>query len=191
MGIRIYGNRLLQTLPGLDTRPTPARVRGAVFNILQGQVRGCRWLDLCSGAGTMGAEALCRGAAVAVGIESSRTACRVIRANWSKVAATGQQWQVLQGDARRLVSQRILTDPFDFIYLDPPYESDLYDHLLLQLAPLVTVAGRVIAEHRQTRELPEQIGSLVQTDHRRYGQTHLTFFQLDPEQDSGPDPLEV
>ena len=49
MGLRIYGNRPLKTLPGLETRPTLARVREAVFNIWQNQITGCRWLDLCSG----------------------------------------------------------------------------------------------------------------------------------------------
>ena len=60
--MRIYGNRQLKTLPGQITRPTPARVREAVFNIWQGSVENCRWLDLCAGSGSMGAEALCRGA---------------------------------------------------------------------------------------------------------------------------------
>jgi 16S rRNA (guanine(966)-N(2))-methyltransferase RsmD len=55
--MRIYGNRQLKTLPGQDTRPTVARVREAVFNIWQGTIADCRWLDLCAGTGSMGAEA--------------------------------------------------------------------------------------------------------------------------------------
>ncbi|MER3475705.1 MAG: 16S rRNA (guanine(966)-N(2))-methyltransferase RsmD, partial [Leptolyngbya sp. ERB_1_2] len=69
MSLRIYGNRSLKTLPGQETRPTLARVREAVFNIWQGSIEQCRWLDLCTGSGSMGAEALCRGASIVIGIE--------------------------------------------------------------------------------------------------------------------------
>ena len=75
MAVRIYGNREIKTLPGEETRPTSARVREALFNIWQGRILGCRWLDLCAGSGAMGAEALCRGAAEVVGIEKSGAAC--------------------------------------------------------------------------------------------------------------------
>ena len=54
--MRIYGNRQLKTLPGQATRPTSARVREALFNIWQGEITGCCWLDLCAGNGSMGAE---------------------------------------------------------------------------------------------------------------------------------------
>ncbi|HEY9736425.1 MAG TPA: RsmD family RNA methyltransferase, partial [Trichocoleus sp.] len=67
MSLRIYGNRTIKTLPGEATRPTASRVREALFNIWQGRVDGCRWLDVCAGSGAMGAEALCRGAAEVVG----------------------------------------------------------------------------------------------------------------------------
>jgi len=57
--MRIYGNRPIKTLAGQLTRPTTARVREALFNIWQQKLSGCRWLDLCAGNGSMGAEALC------------------------------------------------------------------------------------------------------------------------------------
>ena len=97
MSIRIYGNRELKTLPGLETRPTPARVRQALFNVWQGSISGCRWLDLCSGSGAMGAEALCRDAQLVVGIERSAAAGDIIEHNWRKVASKSQQFQLLRG----------------------------------------------------------------------------------------------
>ncbi|MFM6278371.1 MAG: RsmD family RNA methyltransferase, partial [Dolichospermum sp.] len=78
MSLRIYGNRLIKTLPGENTRPTSARVREALFNIWQGRITGCRWLDLCAGSGAMGAEALCREASVVIGIEQPSLACGII-----------------------------------------------------------------------------------------------------------------
>ncbi len=98
MSLRIYGNRLLKTLPGEDTRPTLARVRQALFNIWQGEISGCRWLDLCAGSGSMGAEALCRGARHVVAIEQSPKACAVIRDNWQQVSRPEQQTQILKGE---------------------------------------------------------------------------------------------
>jgi 16S rRNA (guanine966-N2)-methyltransferase len=96
MSIRIYGNREIKTLPGLETRPTPAKVRQAVFNIWQGTIDNCRWLDLCSGSGAMGAEALCRGAKLAIGIEKSSAASTIVAQNWCKVAQLEQSIRVLR-----------------------------------------------------------------------------------------------
>ena len=81
MPLRIYGNRQLKTVPGQTTRPTTGRVREALFNIWQGSISGCHWLDICAGNGVMGAEALCRGAAAVVGIEQAGLACRTIQQN--------------------------------------------------------------------------------------------------------------
>ena len=105
MSLRIYGNRQLKTLPGQETRPTLAVVRQAVFNIWQGRIADCRWLDLCAGSGAMGAEALCRGAAIVVGIERSPRACGVIQQNWQQVAQATQKFQVMRRDVRQLKLQ--------------------------------------------------------------------------------------
>ncbi|MFN9615418.1 MAG: RsmD family RNA methyltransferase, partial [Dolichospermum sp.] len=98
MSLRIYGNRLLKTLPGENTRTTRARVREALFNIWQGTITGCRWLDLCAGSGAMGAEALCREAKVVIGIEQSSLACAIIQENWQRVAKPEQKCQLLRGN---------------------------------------------------------------------------------------------
>ncbi|MBE9011730.1 RsmD family RNA methyltransferase, partial [Pseudanabaenaceae cyanobacterium LEGE 13415] len=92
MSLRIYGNRPIKTLPGQETRPTLARVREAVFNIWQSSIENCRWLDLCTGSGSMGAEALCRGVSTVIGIEQSAAACRIIEQNWKQVAKPDQSY---------------------------------------------------------------------------------------------------
>ena len=68
MSIRIKGDRPIKTPTGLSTRPTPSKVRAAVFNILQSQIKNANWLDICAGSGAMGAEALARGANQVIGI---------------------------------------------------------------------------------------------------------------------------
>lgn len=178
MSLRIYGNRQLKTLPGLDTRPTPAIVRQAVFNIWQGTIRGCRWLDLCTGSGAMGAEALCRGAASVIGIEQSGRACSVIQQNWQHVAQPDQQFQVLRGDViKRLPT--LAGQEFDRIYFDPPYASNLYQPVLEAIAEydLLAIIGELAVEHSPDRNdlvTPETLEICRQ---KTYGNTALTFFR--------------
>ncbi len=181
MSLRIYGNRLLKTLPGLETRPTPARVRQAVFNIWQGSIDGCRWLDLCSGAGAMGAEALCRGADTVIGIELSGKAHAVIQQNWQQVATSEQTFQVIRGDVLRRLPL-LAGQQFDHIYFDPPYASDLYDPVLalIDQHQLLALAGELAAEHSSDKLLPEQIGHLVKERQKIYGTTALTFYSHAP-----------
>lgn len=180
MSLRIYGNRQLKTLPGRDTRPTTGRVREAVFNIWQGAIADCRWLDLCAGNGSMGAEALCRGAAVVVGIEQSSRACAVIRENWQRVAQPGQTFQVLRGD----VVQRLKTlsgQQFDRIYFDPPYASGLYFAVVQAIAQyqLLAQTGELAVEHSRELWKPQLIPALKIAREKIYGNTAVTFYCRD------------
>ncbi|NJL99867.1 MAG: 16S rRNA (guanine(966)-N(2))-methyltransferase RsmD [Synechococcaceae cyanobacterium SM2_3_2] len=179
MSIRIYGNRLLQTVPGLATRPTPARVRESVFNILQDRIQGSRWLDLCSGAGTMGAEALCRGAIEVVGIENSRAACRVIRANWEKVVLNlhpQPTFRLIQADVRQTIQRDKLLGIFDIIYFDPPYSAGLYDTVIPGLVPWLDPEGILMVEHRSSEPLQTHCNPLSVNKTYVYGTTSLTCF---------------
>lgn len=87
MSLRLSGGRRLQSPPGQTARPTPARVRQAVINMLAAELPGCRWLDLCSGSGSMACEALQRGAAAVVAIEQDRRIAAVARRNLEAVLA--------------------------------------------------------------------------------------------------------
>ncbi len=182
MTLRVYGNRRLRTLNGLATRPTPGRVREALFNIWQSRVGGCLWLDLCAGAGSVGAEALLRGADSVVGIELAASAVRVIQENWQQCANQEQKFEVIRGDVLagiQRLSQR--GECFDCVYFDPPYQSALYLPVLSQVAPLLSLEGELAAEHSSRRPLPKQIGSLQRLAQRVYGETTLSFYQRLPE----------
>lgn len=177
MSLRIYGNRALKTLPGQATRPTPARVREALFNIWQGTVEGCRWLDLCAGSGAMGAEALCRGAHTVVGIEQSGQACRIIRDNWQRVVSEGQSFELLRGDVlQQLV--RLRKQTFDRVYFDPPYGAGLYDEVLKRIVDLdlLETTGEIAVEHQPSLWQPQDIAGLEILKQKRYGTTHLIFY---------------
>ncbi|MFB2875453.1 16S rRNA (guanine(966)-N(2))-methyltransferase RsmD [Floridanema aerugineum] len=179
MSLRIYGNRLLKTLPGQDTRPTLARVREAVFNIWQGTIEDCRWLDLCTGSGSMGAEALCRGASYVVGIEKSSRACTIIQQNWQQVANSGQTFKVLRGD----VLQRLKSlegQKFDRIYFDPPYSSELYQPAIEAIAQYQLLAqnGEIAVEHSPNLWNVGEIPGLEICREKVYGNTALKFYAL-------------
>ena len=180
MSLRIYGNRLLKTLPGQETRPTSGRVREAIFNIWQGTITGCRWLDLCAGTGSMGAEALCRGASLVVGIEQSSRACAIIQQNWQQVAQPEQKFQVLRGD----VIQRLKTlcgQQFDRIYFDPPYASGLYQPVLEAIAThqLLDPSGEIAVEHSPDAWTPQAIFSWEICRQKVYGNTSVTFYRIE------------
>ncbi|MEO0852170.1 MAG: 16S rRNA (guanine(966)-N(2))-methyltransferase RsmD [Cyanobacteria bacterium J06648_11] len=179
MTLRIYGKRSLKTLPGLATRPTPSRVREALFHLWRAGMTDCRWLDICAGAGTMGAEALALGARFVAGIETSGAACRVIAQNWQAIARPPQQFQLERGDARRAIAKfASLPEPFDYIYFDPPYASDLYLPVLAQVSQLGLLAleGQMAVESDSDRDLPDRIEALRQVDRRTYGNTVLSFY---------------
>lgn len=177
MSLRIYGNRPLKTLAGQDTRPTPARVREALFNIWQGTIADCRWLDLCAGSGAMGAEALCRGAASVIGIEQSAKACAIVQQNWQQVAKPSQTFQVLRGDVRQRL-KTLVGQTFDRIYFDPPYASDLYAPVLAAIDQLQLLApeGELAVEHSPNQLMIPQLTSLEVCRQKVYGNTALTFF---------------
>lgn len=178
MSLRIYGNRLLKTLPGQDTRPTAGRVRQALFNIWQGAISDCRWLDLCTGSGAMGAEALCRGARYVIGIEQSPRACGIIRQNWQQVASATQEFQVLQGDIRQRL-KTLAGQQFDRIYFDPPYASDLYGPIVEAIARyrLLAPSGELAVEHSPHQFRVPSLPTLEICREKTYGNTALTFYR--------------
>lgn len=178
--MRIYGNRQLKTLPGQRTRPTSARVREALFNIWRDRIEGCRWLDLCAGNGSMGAEALCRGASKVVGIEQHAKACTIIEQNWQQIARSEQSFQVIKGDV--LVKIKSLSgQQFDWIYFDPPYDSYVYLPVLKAIASLklLTLEGAIAVEHNPKLWQAKQVSGLELYRTKTYGNTTLSFYAIE------------
>lgn len=180
--MRIYGNRQLKTVPGQKTRPTAARVREALFNIWRDRIAGCRWLDLCAGNGSMGAEALCRGAAEVVGIEQYGKACQIIKQNWQQVASEGQSYRIIKGDVLVKLSY-LAGEKFDWIYFDPPYDSQVYLPVLKAIASgkLITPEGAIAVEHNPRFWQAQEVPGLEMYRTKTYGKTNLSFYALNPQ----------
>ena len=171
--------RRLKSPGGTATRPTADRVKQTLFDILAPRLPGCRFLDACAGSGAIGLEALSRGAARVVLVETDAAALQAIRANAKLLAGEAGEVEVLRQDAR--IALPTLAERgrrFDVIYLDPPYGSDLYEPLLQAIARggLLEEGGVVVAEHFKKRALPETIDGLSQTRVVRVGDHALGFY---------------
>ena len=162
-------------------RPTAIRTREALFNILQGgryavSVDGALLIDLFAGTGAIGLEALSRGAEICVFVEQDRDALQTLNTN---IARLGMQDRavVLAQDACRLSGWS--SAPADFIFADPPYNSDLAGPALSRLADMkaITQQTLIVVETRKTEAC--SLGPLfTQTDSRTYGIARLNFFCL-------------
>ena len=119
----------LKTIEGKDTRPTTDRIKETLFNMLQPEIPDCRFLDLFSGSGAIGIEALSRGAAFAVFVEKNPKACACIRENLSftKLAENGK---LLNMDVLQALRSLEGKGAFDIIFMDPPYNQELERQVL-------------------------------------------------------------
>ena len=166
-GARIFAPK------GRSTRPTGDRVREAAFRLI-GPVDGATVLDLFAGSGAMGLEALSRGAARAVFVESEREAVRVIERNLAKLDLSGAE--IVGVDARRaLASDAAAGRRYDLILVDPPYKEyrQMQKTLAIYLPRLLEPGGAVVVEteSRLEPELPLDLRTS-----RRYGSARLTVY---------------
>jgi len=155
---------------GDATRPMTDRVREALFSSLGSLVDGSRVLDLYAGTGSVGLEALSRGASQGTFVERHRGALRALRTNLTAVGLGGE---VIADDVDRFL--RRPGDSYDLVFVDPPYAVPLAS-LLETIEALVrrVAAGGVVVIHRRFGEdLPETVAGLVLTDRRRYGSAEL------------------
>ena len=114
----------LKTIRGSGTRPTTDRIKETLFNMISPHIPGCRFLDLFSGSGAIGIEALSRGAACAAFVEQDRNALQVIRQNLNFTHLT-QNARVIAGDVVRIVTSMNGEKSFGVIFMDPPYDNGL------------------------------------------------------------------
>jgi 16S rRNA (guanine(966)-N(2))-methyltransferase RsmD len=160
-------------------RPTAARVKESLFNILPHDFSGLRVLDLFAGSGNVSIEALSRGALKAVLIDESPRATAVIRDNLERLGLS-QRAQVWTAPVlRSLRKLAAAAENFDLIFLDPPYERDWVAKTLTAVGScrLLSPSGTVVAEHSVREPLRPRYEDLVLNDQRRYGDTLLSFYK--------------
>jgi len=164
----------LSVCAGNAVRPTPDRVKEALFSIIQFQVEGRRVLDLFAGSGQLGIEALSRGAREAVFVDSGTKPAAVVAKNLENTGLSDRAkvWHMdfasfLSGDCGM----------FDLVFLDPPYRTGLLQRAIPAVAGRVNRGGSIICENPVDEPLPESAGEFVRGRSYRYGKIALTLYR--------------
>lgn len=178
-----FRSRNLQSLPGLDTRPTYDRLKETLFNVLSaaGQLEGKIFVDLFAGTGSIGIEALSRGAAKVYFAESGKKAAQVIRENLQSLGATSdaEVYERSAADALRMLSDEGIQS--DVIFLDPPYKlQGAYAQIvrIVSELELLSSEGVMIAEHDKRLDPGEGEGILWRYRKLQQGESMLSFYRV-------------
>jgi len=165
-----FRSRVLKSVPGLETRPTPDRLREALFNVLAPRISGAVFADLYAGTGAVGIEALSRGAARAIFVEHNRAAARVIHENVRSLGLEARA-QVRQGRVLAMIEKI----EADILFLDPPYEMEKEYALALELLGS-RPPGLVIVQHDVRLKLEVSYGALKRGKVLKQGDNVLSFY---------------
>lgn len=173
---------MIHTPAGLKTRPTQARLRQALFNSIQFEIPEARVLDLFAGSGSLGFEALSRGAASVVFVESARPVCKLIEKNAAELKVS-DRIELVEGAVLERVERMLQRGPFGIVLADPPYAEGWELKLLRELPwdRLLTPGGHFCLEWGTQKsvvaELPDSIGLLVKVREKNYGDSVLSTYQ--------------
>ena len=168
----------LYTLEGTTTRPTLDRVKESIFNIIQKDIQGSYFLDLFSGSGAIGLEAISRGAEKAILCDKSKEAINIIKKNIEKTH-TAEQVELYNQDFEEVLKN--LKEHIDIIYIDPPYDTNYIQKALkiIEQNEFVDDNTKIILETDDDKKVLEQIKDLKFEiiDRRKYGIAHIIFLQ--------------
>ena len=164
----------LKTLDGMDTRPTTDRIKETLFNMISAELYDSNFLDLFSGSGGIGIEALSRGAEYAVFVDENRAAQQVMKEN---LQTTGmfQKSKVVSMEAKAFLAGT--KERFQIAFLDPPYSKGILQEVLPLVPGVMQPQGLIICEHLKEETLPEQVGSYHLHKIYAYGRIRLSVYR--------------
>ncbi|MDY6989143.1 MAG: 16S rRNA (guanine(966)-N(2))-methyltransferase RsmD [Thermodesulfobacteriota bacterium] len=181
--MRVIGGTLrrrkLHPLRGLTIRPTSDYLRESIFNILAGRVDGAVVLDLFAGSGSLGIEALSRGAASAVFVDSQVQSLRSLAKNISTFGLEEKGTVLRQDILRGLGFLRVLDRAFDLVFMDPPYNKGFAERSmhLLDRSGCVAPGACLVIEHSTREPLPDKVAPFQRIDQREKGKTAVSFYE--------------
>ena len=178
-----FKSRKLRTLDGQATRPTSDRLKETLFNLVHSRIAGTAFLDCFAGSGSIGIEALSRGAGFVVFVEESSRAVKVIRQNLALLGeGPSLRCQILRQKAEAgLKSLERTGRKFDIVFLDPPYaDAEQYPRVFEQLqdCELLNDEALVVAEHSKFLALPAQMMQLERRREVRQGDSVLSLYHF-------------
>ncbi len=182
-----YKGRRISSIDGPQIRPATDRVKGSIFNMLQNRLSlsGARVLDLFAGSGSLGLEALSRGALLAVFVDDSPAALEAIESN-AGLLGCSDDCTLVQSDAEAFIARS--GETFQLIFADPPYQYERMGEIPQMIFghKLLASGGFLIIEHaKQTRFQTSSEFRL--SERREFGNTHISFFTY-PSQSQAPIP---
>lgn len=166
----------LDTLEGLNTRPTLDRVKESVFNIIQSDLQDCIFLDVFAGSGAIGLEAASRGAQEVFMCEQSKQAIKIIEKNIQKTHLE-QQIKLYNMDFKQMLSTKI-DKKVDIVYIDPPYSTNYaYETLKILLEKEIINEKSIVIVETDRDEVLEELEKLEIKiiDKRKYGRAYIVF----------------
>jgi len=182
----------LKSPPSLQVRPTSDRLRETLFNVIAPRIQGAHFLDLCSGSGAVGIEALSRGARHVTFVDRARKMFALIEANLELCQIAKEERQVVQAEAADFLRQALRRAPrqvgrgksvaWDIVFFDPPYATDylqVLDSFGAHTSSLLTESGLLVVEHHHKRELPDELGNLRRTRVLKHGDSALSFYDIE------------
>lgn len=176
-----FKGRNFYTAKGSKARPTSNKVREALFNILYGKVINSVVIDLFTGSGGFGFEALSRGASKVCFCDYDRKATREIQKYLEEYKVQRDEYDIYSMDYQRAISRMESEGVLaDIIYIDPPYNSKVYDDILEKCVPLIKIDGTIIIEHDKRSNITMVQGyETIQT--KQYGGTQISIFRYEGE----------
>ncbi len=169
-----FGGRTLDTPSGNKTHPAGERVRGAMFNSLGDLPRNAEVLDAFAGSGSLGLEALSRGAKHATFIEKDRIANKVISENIESLGVQNVTKNIKAGVVGWIEKKK--KKKFDLIFVDPPYH-DMQFSTVSRLFYHLKKNGVMVLSHIGSSEVLKPESNIVVVDNRSYGNAHLTYYR--------------
>ncbi len=166
--------RILETLKGDDVRPTTDKVKEAIFSAVQFELEGRHFLDLFSGCGQMGIEALSRGCATATFIDKSKAAVKVIERNLS-VTNLKQFARVYNADSVNFIKNSV--DEYDIVFLDPPYNKGILQEVMPLVAQRMKKTGVIICESALNDEILQKYYKFTLDRERTYGKIKVGIYR--------------
>ncbi|MCF8068937.1 MAG: 16S rRNA (guanine(966)-N(2))-methyltransferase RsmD [Desulfobacterales bacterium] len=181
MGLRVIAGSLrgrkLSTVKGNSVRPTADRVRESIFNILSAEIAASQILDLFSGTGALGIEALSRGAEAAVFVDRQQNSLAAVEKNINVCGLLEKTKIICWNISHNLSCLKAYRERFNMVFMDPPYNKNHIAPTLLSLKKSESLCHNAIitVEHSPQELIPEDIESFTLKNQRKYGRTMISF----------------
>lgn len=173
-----YGGRYLVSFKADHIRPTTDRVKESLFNILQNQIEGALVLDLFCGTGNLGIEALSRGAKKVTFVDAHPKSIQILKQNLEKLKVT-EDHQILRKDVFSFL-KTYTGDPFDLIFIDPPFTEAIADQVMTQVSASGIFAPQtcIAIESGRREKIEKDYQALSRYTDREYGDKFLSLFKM-------------